>query len=102
MYQTDDLWSDSEWASVNSVSESRHEHEAQAWGAVQSKQAAEDAHRQWEMFAKVPRQVYTNPSQTRSSLLTQLLNPDANVFPPEHRYRRGSLPLPYVTQRSLR
>ena len=56
-----------------------------------------------DMFAKLPRKSYTNlpegvsgvggleglhdPPRTRSSLLTQLLNPDPSIFPVDHPYR---------------
>lgn len=51
-------------------------------------QAALEAQRQREMFAKIP------PSQnlartTSVGLLSQLMNPDPQIFPPNHPYRRG-------------
>ena len=87
-YETTDSEDDSEeWASDNSASE--HERETRAREADRLRQAAEEAQRQRDMFAKVPRRSYTNLPRTQSGLLTQLLNPDPNVFPPDHPYRRG-------------
>ncbi|KAI0342850.1 hypothetical protein BDW22DRAFT_159012 [Trametopsis cervina] len=51
------------------------------------REAAEEAQRQRDMFAKMPRRSYTDLSRTQSGLLTQLLNPDPSLFPPEHPYR---------------
>lgn len=62
----------------------------QAKAQAQSiEQAVLEAQRQREMFAKIP------PSQnlartTSVGLLTQLMNPDPQIFPPNHPYRRGS------------
>ncbi|KAF8343625.1 hypothetical protein F5887DRAFT_851747, partial [Amanita rubescens] len=51
-------------------------------------QAALEAQRQREMFAKIPPS--NNLARTTSvGLLTQLMNPDPQIFPPNHPYRRG-------------
>ncbi|KAF8624425.1 hypothetical protein AX17_007134 [Amanita inopinata Kibby_2008] len=54
-------------------------------------QAALEAQRQREMFAKIPTlQNLREGVRTRSvGLLTQLMNPDPQIFPPNHPYRRG-------------
>lgn len=88
-YDTTDSEDDSEWASDNSSSERDREREARAREADRLRQAAEEAQRQRDMFAKVPRRSYTSLPRTKSGLLTQLLNPDPSVFPPDHPYRRG-------------
>jgi hypothetical protein len=49
--------------------------------------AALEAKRQREMFAKIPKRSYSNLNRTKSGLLTQLLNPDPSIFPPNHPYR---------------
>ncbi|KAF7793743.1 hypothetical protein EIP86_004861 [Pleurotus ostreatoroseus] len=56
--------------------------------------AAAEAQRQRDMFAKVDRRSYTSlagPARARSGLLSQLLNPDPRIFPPDHPYRVKSL-----------
>ena len=40
------------------------------------RKAAEEAQRERDMFAKVPKRSYSNLNRTRSGLLSQLLNPD--------------------------
>lgn len=52
-------------------------------------EAAEEAQRQRDMFAKVPQRSYSNLNRTRSGLLSQLMNPDPQIFPVEHPYRRA-------------
>ena len=88
MYETAHSDDDSEWASDDSPSEHQCACEAQGQEADWLRQAAAEAHRQWDMFVKVPRGSYKNLSRTQSSLLTQLLNPDPKVFPPDHPCRR--------------
>lgn len=51
------------------------------------REAALEAQRQRDMFAKVPKRSYSNLNRTRSGLLSALLNPDPNIFPPSHPYR---------------
>jgi hypothetical protein len=55
--------------------------------ASRLQKAAEEAARQRELFAKVPKRSYSNLNRTRSGLLSQLLNPDPTIFPPNHPYR---------------
>ena len=56
-------------------------------------QAAQEAQRQLDMFAKKPTESFQNLTQvarTRSvGLLTQLMNPNPEIFPVGHPYRRG-------------
>ncbi|CAL1717380.1 unnamed protein product [Somion occarium] len=76
---------DSEWASDN---DSPDEQEiARKREESRLREAAEEAQRQRDMFAKVPKRSYSNLNRTRSGLLSQLLNPDPNLFPPNHPYR---------------
>ncbi|KAJ3967033.1 hypothetical protein EV361DRAFT_853426 [Lentinula raphanica] len=52
--------------------------------------AALEAQRQRELFTKVPKRNYSNlTTRSRSGLLSQLMNPDPNIFPGDHPYRRG-------------
>ena len=56
-------------------------------------QAAQEAQRQLDMFAKKPTESFQNLTQVARTqsvgLLTQLLNPDPEIFPVGHPYRRG-------------
>lgn len=61
------------------------------------REAALEAQRQRDMFAKVPKRSYSNLDRSRSGLLSTLLNPDPNIFPPHHPYRT-SLSSQDVTQ----
>lgn len=54
---------------------------------IRLKEAALEAQRQRDMFAKVPKRSYSNLDRSRSGLLSALLNPDPNIFPPNHPYR---------------
>jgi hypothetical protein len=54
---------------------------------VKLREAAMEAQRQREMFAKVPKRSYSNLNRTKSGLLSQLLNPDPTIFPSNHPYR---------------
>ncbi|KAI9511937.1 hypothetical protein F5148DRAFT_1312270 [Russula earlei] len=47
-------------------------------------EAALEAQRQRELFVKQPKRSYSNLGRTQSGLLSQLLNPDPNMFPPGH------------------
>jgi len=51
------------------------------------REAALEAQRQRDMFAKVPKRSYSNLDRSKSGLLSTLLNPDPNIFPPSHPYR---------------
>ena len=53
---------------------------------VQLREAALEVKRLREMFTKVPKRSYSNLNRTRSGLLSQLLNPDPTIFPPNHPY----------------
>lgn len=54
---------------------------------IRLREAALEAQRQRDMFAKVPKRSYSNLDRSRSGLLSQLLNPDPTIFPPNHPYR---------------
>ncbi|KZT00959.1 uncharacterized protein LAESUDRAFT_687411 [Laetiporus sulphureus 93-53] len=84
-YETD-TEDDSEWASENSADEREKRQRGQREES-KVREAAEEAQRQRDMFAKVPKRSYSNLNRTRSGLLSQLLNPDPNLFPPNHPYR---------------
>ncbi|KAG5652193.1 hypothetical protein H0H81_005957 [Sphagnurus paluster] len=76
---------------LSRVQQSRRDHAAQAQYIVE--QAALEAQRMREMFAKKPvpsSEQLAGAKRTRSvGLLTQLMNPDPLIFPPNHPYRRG-------------
>ena len=86
---TTDSDDDSEWASednsaANSADERERERQREETRLLE---AAEEAQRQRDMFAKVPKRSYSNLNRTRSGLLSQLMNPDPNIFPPNHPVR---------------
>ncbi|KAI0351791.1 hypothetical protein OH77DRAFT_855947 [Trametes cingulata] len=86
---TTDTDDDSDWASE---ADSAEEREKEKKGKVKSedallRKAAEEAQRERDMFAKVPKRSYSNLNRTKSGLLSQLLNPDPSIFPPNHPYR---------------
>ncbi|TBU44324.1 hypothetical protein BD309DRAFT_43658 [Dichomitus squalens] len=88
-YETTDTDDDSEWASEDS-GDDRHkpkQSKAKAVEEARLREAAEEAQRQRDMFAKVPKRSYSNLNRVQSGLLSQLLNPDPNIFPPNHPYR---------------
>lgn len=105
-YTTDS--DESEWASEDSGDGlNEKEKEKRKREETKLREAAEEARRQRDMFAKVPKRSYSNLNRTRSGLLSQLLNPDPELFPPNHPYRtsyssqdmtqlgrQGRLPLP--------
>ncbi|KAJ4477536.1 hypothetical protein J3R30DRAFT_3334320 [Lentinula aciculospora] len=64
---------------------------AQAQASDQKlRDAALEAQRQRELFTKVPKRSYSTLStRSQSGLLSQLMNPDPNIFPGDHPYRRG-------------
>ncbi|THH29477.1 hypothetical protein EUX98_g4704 [Antrodiella citrinella] len=80
-YETTESDDDSEWASEGSPDEQEL---ARRREETRLREAAEEAQRQRDMFAKVPKRSYTDLSRTRSGLLSQLLNPDPALFPPGH------------------
>lgn len=111
---TTDSDEDSEWASEDNNSTDEKEKERRQRES-KLREAAEEAQRQRDMFAKVPKRSYSNLNRTKSGLLSQLLNPDPTIFPPSHPYRQsystqditqlgrlgGRLPAPnYQTSRS--
>lgn len=56
-------------------------------------QAAKEAQRQREMIKKIPTESLQDLAKARANsvgLLTQLLNPNPEIFPPNHPYRRGA------------
>jgi len=57
---------------------------------IRLREAALEAQRQRELFVKHPKRSYSNLGRTQSGLLSQLLNPDPNVFPPGRPYRAVS------------
>ena len=52
---------------------------------IRLREAALEAQRQRELFVKQPKRSYSNLGRTQSGLLSQLLNPEPNVFPQGHR-----------------
>ena len=113
---TTDSGDDSDWASEGNSAEERDKEREQKESKL--REAAEEARRQRDMFSKLPKRSYTDlTKRTNSGLLTQLLNPDPAIFPPNHPYRQthstmdmaqfarqhgaGRLPAPnYQTSRS--
>ncbi|KAI0682879.1 hypothetical protein BC835DRAFT_1397992 [Cytidiella melzeri] len=80
---------DSGWASDGANSGDEKEKERKQRES-KLREAAEEAQRQRDMFAKVPKRSYTDlTKRTRSGLLSQLLNPDPALFPPSHPYRQS-------------
>ncbi|KAH7881745.1 hypothetical protein F5I97DRAFT_675628 [Phlebopus sp. FC_14] len=92
-----------EWASEEMDAEEK----AKEAEETRLREAALEAQRQRDLFAKVPKRSYSNLKRTQSGLLSQLMNPDPEIFPPNHPYRvsRSSqdianLPLQQGPQRS--
>jgi hypothetical protein len=81
-YETTDA-DDSGWASeeMDAEDKAREAKEAGLRGA------ALEAQRQRDLFAKVPKRSYSNLNRTQSGLLSQLMNPNPAIFPPNHPYR---------------
>ncbi|KAI9000493.1 hypothetical protein BD414DRAFT_471777 [Trametes punicea] len=95
-YETTSDTDDSDWASEGDSAEEREKAKKTETAEETRQRAAAEAESQHErerererddMFAKVPKRSYSNLSRTRSGLLSQLLNPDPNIFPPNHPYR---------------
>ncbi|KAG6370769.1 hypothetical protein JVT61DRAFT_10971 [Boletus reticuloceps] len=82
-YETTDGEDSEEWASeeMNADDKAREAEETRLH------EAALEAQRQRELFAKVPKRSYSNLNRTQSGLLSQLMNPDPSIFPPNHPYR---------------
>ncbi|EEB90886.1 hypothetical protein MPER_10848 [Moniliophthora perniciosa FA553] len=56
---------------------------------VDMSEAALEAQRQLDMFAKKPKRTWSGLARSGSGLLSQLMNPDPEIFPANHPYRRG-------------
>ncbi|KAK7466200.1 hypothetical protein VKT23_004923 [Stygiomarasmius scandens] len=56
---------------------------------INIREAVLEAQRKRDMFAKVPERSYSNLTRSKSGLLSQLMNPDPQIFPPNHPYRKG-------------
>ncbi|KAF7971387.1 hypothetical protein HWV62_21304 [Athelia sp. TMB] len=76
----DDSWCSEEASAVEEPTKENKEE-------ISLREAALEAQRQRVMFAKVPKCSYSNLDRSRSGLLSQLLNPDPTIFPPNHPYR---------------
>lgn len=66
--------------------------QAQAQAQALVDKAVIEAHRQRQMFEKLPTSSFQDLAKARTNsvgLLTQLMNPDLENFPPNHPYRRG-------------
>ncbi|OAX42714.1 hypothetical protein K503DRAFT_766506 [Rhizopogon vinicolor AM-OR11-026] len=82
-YETTDAEGDSGWASEDMDAEDK----AREAEKVKLREAAVEAQRQLDLFAKVPKRSYSNFNRTQSGLLSQLLNPNPAIFPSSHPYR---------------
>ena len=82
-FETTDGEDSEEWASeeMDTVDKAREAEETRL------REAALEAQRQRELFAKVPKRSYSNLNRTQSGLLSQLMNPNPAIFPPNHPYR---------------
>lgn len=80
---TDGEDSEEEWASEEMDTEDK----AREAEETRLREAALEAQRQRELFAKVPKRSYSNLNRTQSGLLSQLMNPNPAIFPPSHPYR---------------
>ncbi|GJE89785.1 DUF1752 and DUF3295 domain-containing protein [Phanerochaete sordida] len=78
---------DSEWASDNSTHSVDEKEKERQREETRFREAAEEAQRQRDLFAKVPKRSYSNLNRSKSGLLSQLLNPDPTIFPSSHSYR---------------
>ncbi|KIJ60358.1 hypothetical protein HYDPIDRAFT_32324 [Hydnomerulius pinastri MD-312] len=72
-----------EWASEEMDAESKAKEAEES----RLREAALEAQRQRDLFAKVPKRSYSNLNRTQSGLLSQLMNPNPAIFPPNHQYR---------------
>lgn len=93
-YDTTDCENDSDWSS-EADSGSGVERGQEKEGKTKELTAeetrlhvtAEEAQRQRDMFAKVPKRSYSNLNRAPSGLLSQLLNPGPSLFPPNRPHR---------------
>ena len=82
-YETTDAEDSEGWASEEIDAEDK----AREAEETRLREAALEAQRQRELFAKVPKRSYSSLNRTQSGLLTQLMNPNPAIFPPNHPYR---------------
>ncbi|KAK7027271.1 hypothetical protein VNI00_015360 [Paramarasmius palmivorus] len=59
--------------------------------SVDMSEAALEAQRQLDLFAKKPKRAWSGSMRSGSGFLSQLMNPDPEIFPANHPYRRGYL-----------
>ncbi|KAH7913810.1 hypothetical protein BJ138DRAFT_1145327 [Hygrophoropsis aurantiaca] len=85
-YETTDA-DDSEWASEDMDKEDKVKEKQKQADEHRLREAALEAQRQRDLFAKVPKRSYSNLNRSQSGLLSQLMNPPPQVFPPNHPYR---------------
>ncbi|KAK7024382.1 hypothetical protein VNI00_016323 [Paramarasmius palmivorus] len=57
--------------------------------SVDMSEAALEAQRQLDLFAKKPKRAWSGLTRSGSGFLSQLMNPDPEIFPANHPYRRG-------------
>ncbi|TFK81716.1 hypothetical protein K466DRAFT_604271 [Polyporus arcularius HHB13444] len=87
-YETDSD-DDSDWASEDSADDPEKERKKKK-AAEEARRREEEEQRERDMFSKQPKRSYSNlGNRTKSGLLSQLLNPDPNLFPPNHPYRNS-------------
>ncbi|KAG7089098.1 hypothetical protein E1B28_010807 [Marasmius oreades] len=65
----------------------QHHHRPQRHPGVDISQAALEVQRQLDFFEKKPRPTWSDLPRTGSGLLSQLMNPDPDIFPVDHPYR---------------
>lgn len=82
-YETTDGEDSEGWASEDMNAEDK----AREAEETRLREAALEAQRQRELFAKVPKRSYSTLNRTQSGLLSQLMNPNPAIFPPNHPYR---------------
>ncbi|KAF9236279.1 hypothetical protein BU15DRAFT_77123 [Melanogaster broomeanus] len=82
-YETTDAEDSEGWASEEMDAEDK----AKEVEDTKLREAAVEAQRQRDLFAKVPKRSYSNLNRTQSGLLSQLMNPSPAIFPPNHPYR---------------
>ncbi|KAF8557064.1 hypothetical protein OG21DRAFT_398937 [Imleria badia] len=82
-YETTDGEDSEAWASEEMDAEDK----SQEAEETRLREAALEAQRQRDLFAKVPKRSYSNLNRTQSGLLSQLMNPNPTIFPPNHPYR---------------
>ncbi|EKM58709.1 uncharacterized protein PHACADRAFT_253199 [Phanerochaete carnosa HHB-10118-sp] len=84
---TTDSDDESEWADDNSNNSADEKEKERQREETRLREAAEEAQRQRDLFAKVPKRSYSSLNRTKSGLLSQLLKPDPTIFPANHPYR---------------